>query len=1364
MIILKLRITLILIQNYYKEENELNGLLLMAGLSPLIVFSIIYMVKKKAYLISAVSLVISCAIIVTGFLVWKSPEESNSAMSAEHLNYMANVNMLSGNLDEAKSYLDKLFSAFGDTEEGLISSVRLGILTGDEQKAVLMSKALSVFLNRNKGSLPEDISAFVNAVSSGAYISADTLKANQALYNSLKTSDVSPDEYGIEKVSDADISKALESEENRSEAVISSIKKEVDDYLSNDSSAKSLSLAISASSKLLAAYDEYIASGDSESYNTIEKMTSSLNSLYKEDSSIFDLPEIKSSYVTGLITLEKYDTLIDYAVNSNDDTALAAIANLYITGIISEEDFPSDFTDNADYFDVIKKCNSIYKNIDSDDYTNAEISSIKSNLQTIAAKNSNPVLSEIEDRLSPENAPKEDMAGLYIQDSSINSALSDKSAAFEALNNALSNLNSSDNEPLKNALEEINAIVDNSSLNDNITNLDSYLSDAYKSSLPMDESIITVPDSFLNTSNSYVNEKRAMINIGIVKTDDFPTIKAYVSTSGTDITDRDNIVISDCGSVIEDYTIEKVHYSSSQIFLACDNSGSMSGDIEALKTAVSKFVESKNAKEKIGIIAFDSSVLSNTGLSKDDKLLQDAIDSFSSGGGTYIGSGVDAAFEGISSSENSFNVIIVMTDGQDSSFATDAALNELRQRCIENNVVLYTIGLGDVSADYLQNVADSGMGSFIYSSNSVQLEELYSFIHNQLDNNYLITYKAKDTTTSKDRLLTITNKADGYTGKRYYSLDYSDSDDGSEDSGNNGTVLNGINVSRLGVSTIIKGASNEAQFTILGSGFDKAKSISVSITGNKLYSNLDCAVSNDKKLTVTIPANTAYDTYEVAVAIDGNTVKLSGLSILKEGDSSSISFGDYTFSAMSVTTTDNNIYLKGNVVMNNYLHFNGDVTLTGSLAGNTLSLEDNSGSYIAYNISLPGLLSSFYDNTISMPPLKNITLYKDSDNFDKYNAYGKLYYGPLSIYDPYIELHPEYINLTISSVNFDFPTLNNLLDYVESPISATGEEASVVITKDKAGIVYSLSSDLNLSGNKSLHLGPAELSVSHVELSLDTFNHDYKAGLSVSIDGVPLFGDDDGVSFGFTIGIADGRFDALDLAADIDFNVVKVPPVTINDFHAGVEGLSGEKQDASMGSRLLGATWYGQCAVNFFKLNEIIPGLSSFLGDILDISILTLDETKLSLTLSNWNVSLDTTAVLLEVVTLGKLEADIGHYDYSNYLLGIDDSQVAGVHAAISNDLNLDFGNNLKFNVSGSSQVDINNKFAGVMSNGKIDYNIKIFKKFTGDLEGNFIMGIHNNSSQFTILIKGDDYTSGRDGGVRITFTSGDWLPSVTLY
>lgn len=655
----------------------MNGLLLMAGLSPLIVFSIIFMVKKKAVLFPVISLVISCAAIVTGFLLWKAPKEKHSAMSAGHLNYMANVNMLSGNLKEAEIYLDRLFAGYGDTQEGLVSYIRFNILSGNEQNAVLMSKALSEYIDKAGGTIPDDISDFVKNASSKAYFSANTLLAKQALYDSLKASKISPEEYGIEKVSDLDILKAEENEEKREEDVLKSIESNVDSYLSDNKSAVNLNAAIAASNKLLDAYDKYMSSGDDESHDTIKKMTASLADLYKKDSSIFDLSEIRDAYIVGLISLEKYDLLINYAISADDNTALAAVANLYITGTIAEKDFPSDFADTSDYLDVLKKCNNIYKKLDSTDYSNAEISDIESNLQTIAAKNSNPILSEIEERLEPDNALKEDLAGLYIQDSCINSVLADKTAAFESLNNALNNLNSSDNASLRNALEEISSIVDNSSANDNITSLDSYLSEAYKASLPMNSSTVTVPEQYLNTSNSYVNEKRAMINIGIVRTDDFPTVKAYVSTSGTDLTDKDNIILTDCGAVIEDYTIEKVQYSKSQIFLVCDNSGSMSGDIDALKAAVTKFVESKNSKEQIGIITFDSTVLSNTGLSNNSKDLQAAIDGFYSGGGTNIGCGVDGAFDGLSSSKDSFNAIIVMTDGQDSSIIPPLHLTNL---------------------------------------------------------------------------------------------------------------------------------------------------------------------------------------------------------------------------------------------------------------------------------------------------------------------------------------------------------------------------------------------------------------------------------------------------------------------------------------------------------------------------------------------------------------------------------------------------------------------------------------------------------------------------------------------------------------
>lgn len=1338
----------------------MNSLLLLAGLSPLIIFSVIYMIKKRIYLFPVISLLFSCIAIIACLFI---PSDSNkqTSMSPLRLNYLANINMVSGNTDKAEGYLNTLYKSAGDTYEGLLSYMRLSILQGDMERAKIMAKTLSVYMEKSNTGLSGFEKDFVESAVNDSFISSGALLASQAMYAELENAGVNPADYGYSQISDSDISSALSSEQQLKENVLNSLQENIDEYSRDDSSGTVLQSAVNNAAKINEIYSQMTGSSDDSSSYIIEikKLTRLLHAAYINDDEIFTLPEVRDAYILGLVTTEEYDSLIEYGIDSNDNTAIAAIANLYISGKITDRDFPSDFCDSSDYSNVIKRCKKIFNDLDREDYTNAEIDSLKDFVESAEIKNNQPVLSELENRLTPESADSANQADMYIQDSGINSELLDKEAAALSLEEALNHINESDNDRLKTALEEISSIIDNSSSTDNITNLNDYLEDAYKASLPLDDNTITVPESYLNTSNSYVNQKRAMINIGIVNTEDFPEIKAYVSTSGTNLTDKDNLILTDCGMVIEDYTIERVQYDLAQIYLICDNSGSMEGNIDSLKAAVEKFVNTKGSKEEIGIITFDSSVIINTGLTNDTDTLLSAADAFNSFGGTNMGAGIDAGFSGISSKDNSFNVFIVMTDGQDSSYSSQSLLNQLRQKCIDNNVILYTIGLGDVSADYLSSVADAGMGSFIYSSDSVQLEELYSFIHNQLDNVYLVTYKAKDTVTSHNRVLTIENTADGYIGKREYSLNYEDDLESDDENGLSDNP-DGISVSRLGISTIIKGASEPASFTILGSGFDKADGIAVSISGDKEYSNLSCTVTNDKKLTVTIPSNTSYGTYNVTVNINGGKYSLKGLSILKPGASSSISFGEYTFTAMSISTEGNTTYLKGNVTMNNYLHFNGDVTLTGSLSGNTIVLSEYSGSYIVYNDTLPGLLGTFFDNTLYIPAMTNVTLYSSGDTYDKCYIHGKSYYGPLAIYDPYMELHSDYIKMTLKNVSFDFPLLNNLLDYVESPISATGEEKSVVLTKDKAGIIYKLESDASI-GN--LKLGPAKLETASFTLNIDTAKNDYGLEISVGIKGISVFKDSDGVKFGFGIGIKGGNFDSLELGADIDVPIIASPPVSLADFNAGVEGLSSETQDSSFSARLLGATWYGQCDVNFFKLNQIIPGLDSLLGDILDITILSFDDTKLSLRISNFNISLDTTAKLFEVANLGQLEVDLGNYDYKNYLLGID-SEAAGIHIKTSNSLNLDFGNNLKFNVSGFAQIDINNMFAGVMSNGKVNYKLKLFKQFTGDLDGNFLIGIHNNASQFTILVKGDNYSSGNDTGVRVTFTKGDWFPAVTLY
>ncbi len=1339
--------------------------LFLAGLLPLIIFCVL-LIKKKIYLQTISAIVLSIGL---GVLVCVLPERNadNNEVSEEWLNYLAELNMSAGDYEKADEYLRQMYKMHGDTVDGMTSQLRLAILKGDMEKAVIISEEIKSSPYKNKLDLTKSEEEFVDEAADGLYVSAKQYRINKAMYESMKGSVDNPEEYGYSEISDRDIEIVEGNEERLQDKILGALEESVEKF-ADKGRTEAFAEAWETVVEIGAALDNTsrgrsISLGEEE----CEELVRSINKLYRlynDDKDLFKLSEIKDAYINACVLAEDYDELIEYADESADKDALAAVAYLYMSESITDEDMDS-FASNADYDDVVSRCEDIYEKMEDGDYSNSEISAYEDYLDAVIARNDNMILADIEERISDtlENEPA--AAGIYIQCAAINSRLDDKNKVYDNLNMAIESKYLCTDESLSNILGRMSDIADKAAADDEIMNFNEYLEAGYVQSLPIAADVITVPEEFLNLGNSYVNERRTMINVGIVKTEEFPKVQAYISTAGIDLEDKDNLEISDCGILIEDYTIEKVQYDGAQIMLVCDNSGSMGGDVEVLKSAVEKFIASRNKGEQIGIVTFDSAVLQNTGLTSNKSDLVEAVEKFGAYGGTSISAGVNAAFGEYDNEENSFNVMIVMTDGQDWSYSSVEALNTLREKCLEKNVILYTIGLGSVSAEYLKNIADSGMGSFVYSSDSIQLEELYSFIHNQLDNNYVLTYTAEDTSKQKNRVLTISDKSEGYSASREYSLAYTDETKIAAEI----FVENPkeVYVTKLGTSIIIKGVEDNSktiyEFTILGKGFSRAESISVSVNGKRDYVGLDIKAENDQKLTVSLPYDVDYGTYDVLVNVDGTSYTLRELSIIKATDREEVVFGDYVFRAYSIAEDEGSITLNGNVTMNDYLCFNGDITLDGSLEGNVMVISDEGGAYINGKGILPGLLEKYFDNKIYIPQLDGLMLYKEEDKFDKFYTSGKSYYGPLEIYDPYIEVCPEYLNYTFADMSFDFPLLNAVLDYVDSPLSATGLQNKIVLAKERIGFVFNIESDISAGGE--LEFGAAELELDSFKLSVDSINSNYELGLAVELEDIPVFGNDES-TYGFEIGIKSGRFDKIDLGADFDIPAVVLPAgltlVTVSDFHAGVENLAGEEQDESLPSRILNSNLYGQCDVNFFKLNELIPALEAIFED--DLTILKLDDTTLGLSVANFNVSLDTTAVFMECIELGKAEVDLGCYDYENYLLGIDRANVTGVHLKLSTDLNLDYGNDFKVNLGGASQVDVNNVFAGVMASGNINYNIKFFKRFMGDVDGNCLLGMHNNATQFTVIIKSNDYMKGEEDGVRVTFTKGKFLPKVDLY
>ena len=1299
-------------------------LFVLIGLSPLLGFSVFNIVRKKRILRPFIAIVASGAVtaavaVVGPMLVVPDTEKSGITLSEDDMSYLAMTEASAGEYDKALSHIEKLNMEVGDSLNGLLAGFRVSTAQGDFYTARNYASMLNLFVKENNKSLSKAEREIVDALIGDLDLDReDTMK---------QMKDVLADEI-------KSYEKKHKYAENMGEAI------------------ESAALLASANQK-----DDYA------------QVARKLRRLYKKNKSIFALDNVSEAYITALVKCEEYDDLVNYALDSNDASAIAAVANLYMTKKIDDDLFEGLVPESGVYTAVVDRVSTIVDKLDSDKLSKAKIAEYEEKANTIEQLDDNPILATLEKRLEPEKEAEEKKAAAYVQDAGINSVLMNATVAKREIKEALAAAQAADDANLRSLLSQADQVINGDAVG-KVTDLDKNLRDAYTASSVLPSDLVTVPDEFVSNGNTAANENRAMINVGIVDCKDFPKIKAYVSTGGVDLTDKSKVSITDAGAVITDFQIEKVKYDSARIYLICDNSGSMSGSIDGLKQAVTKFVKTKTGSEKIDVITFDSSVLENSGLLSDEDKLLEAVEKFRARGGTNIKCGVDAAFSDLKKDEDVLTVFIAMTDGQDSTYGSQERLNELRVKCMENNVILYTIGLGGVNGEYLQSIADSGMGSFVYGSDAVQLEGLYQFIHNQLDENYVITYYAKNTTTKYNRLLEIRETTTGYAGKRTYSLDYASQ-------GASGAVVpggvrispnnSGAKVTGYGISSIAMGRYTAGEFTIVGSGFETAKSITVSLEGDTNVPNLKVSTVSDTELRVIVPAKTAYGTYKSVITIDGTTFELDGLRILDAYAAPTVfNFGEYTFEALSVDTNGNTTTLSGNVVMNGYLHFNGDVTLKGNPDGNQLNLSEKAGSYITYTGGIGGLIGQYFGNRADIDAFTSVDLYKDSKTYDKFKLNGLATYAGIGLKNPNMELHGDGIVTYLVDYSLDIPPLANLLDAADVTFSGVLKNSQKVILGDK-----DIDIDVNLNSDRvdalnTLYYGKLKVTPLDYDISINT-----KAGdisIELKSDGAGLFDLGNIEEVSLSIIFRGWCIDEIMVGIDVPIPVVTIPSppltlVSLSDFKGGVSNLKKSFNQSGLITKLLQVTHKGGCDVDVLNLSMLIPGSNSLLGDILDISVLKLDDTTLEVTPLDFNLKLSTTAKLFEMVELGKAEVELGKYTYENAILGISPRDTYGLKLLVSTGVNLDFTDDFNVHINGSGRADISTVFSGLHMHGDARYNFKFFGKHIGDLNGDVIIGVMG--SQFVIYARSDDYGNGSADGFRIVI-DGDsiWDVDIELY
>lgn len=1341
------------------------GLQLLIGFAPLLIATLIFLIRRKLIIAPVVMIACMGLAITLGFILpsetEKIPVEEMSGY--DELFYLAGSYIQNGNYDEAEDILDKIYHTYGDTAKGSLYKARIKFLREDYDSALVLYEKAKEIGGEDLIINDAEEKLFVK-ISEDEIVDSYTAAANESMIEYLNSQNLDPKEYGYNN--DMTCEEATKEYEEGSKVVLESIENEGEEIASKDEETfDNIMDALEVTDIIEEIYVKYVTEGTVDE-EKLEEQFDELDDIYEKTPNVYSIDSIDEAYVRAATLLKKYKKLADYADKTNSQLAMTIVSGLYINETIKDKTFPKEFVTGTkeQYEDVAKQCEIALEEVKDKTEDVNIVSDCENMVDTIDTRKENTVLAELDSRLKPESVPLAEQSKVLLQSSNVSANLGDDKKAQESFKEALDKAAYSDDANYTEPMEKLIGIVNETGQSQELANSKFYVEEAYKNSFPVKPNEEIKSNVELeNNATTYITTQLAMINISSVDTSKFPDITAQVQFGDPLDLDNLNLSVTDANVTIKDFTLNKNSFEKAKIYLACDISGSMAGNDQALKESVTKFVESMTSKEEVSVLGFSGDVEFDSGFMKKGSDFTPYIDKLNPSGGTNIGAAAYASIDAFADAKDSFNVIVLMTDGNDSSFNNEASLVDLRRRCEQNNVILFTIGLGtSVNVEYLKSIAEYGNGSYMQSNDAASLETLYEFIHRQMENNYTLKFKAIDKDLNT-RTLRITNNNDNSTGKRIYKLNYDVTDEEQQINEDLYVDLSGdAYIDGVDTPVIYKSPNVTPVINLLGKNLKNAEGITVTLSGTANYTTT-AKVADDEHISVTLPEDIMLGRYSINIALDGERFSLeNALEVLDGANRKTITFGAYTFVASKIAIGNDKTVLTGNVVMNDFIRFKGQVVLEGDINSQKVVLVDESGSYINFTKELPGLLKLLFANTLNLPAMQRLEIYNDPihlADLDDYMVTEWVLPVPLGyacvVYEaPSVALYPHKISISVGTVNVDLPFMDEIFKYnkEDKPFMVSGSAAGN-ITSETIGI----SGNFQADGGDVAKLSVIPVGLGEINLTFDTMKNDYYFKIMLTTDKIFNFQKkDSGIDengYGFDIGFKGGKWDQLSLYADMPIPVCATPPVTLSDFMVAVEGLAGEEQDANFGERLWGATYKGGLDISLCKLSDIIPALDAVFGDV---ALLVLDDTTLSLAFKNFSISASTNLKLFGYIDMGGVSMDIGNYQYSNYLLNIPSSSTAGLRFNATKGPNIEIAN-IKIKSQGSSTVTINDLFSGLWNRGDIEFSIKILKKFSGSCNGNLLMGLHNNAKQFSIIVKGEDKKGNKEVGFKLTFGGKKW-------
>lgn len=1319
------------------------------GALPIFIGLLIYLIKKKKFVLPAI--IFAVQVIVCSYMIGYNTPAPMGEVEAIGL-YETYMEIDKGHYTKAMQLIDVAYLASGEHMEMTLAKARVYAAQGVWEEAIALYEKVSA---NHEHLLSTAEKSLVQALITGTKLTAEKLSYQASNIHYLKEQGVNPVEFGFLDLSDEQIKENVEYLDNiQFEVIPEIIDKEIEHMEKEYPILADIEKINKVVDKVMS-YDynnfngipvpeEPVEEGDSdeEIKTEEEKFKEQFDLVYDIDGNIDwektykktkkNLNEKLTSYKKKYPELFKQDKYLEAFIFSElhagkklDDLLLKGgnkeyeiISNMYISGIISEDNFSKEFSEDylEIYKEVVKQCKDVAKKLGKDkDLSKVYVDgkSVEELVDELEQQDNfalQQMAQNMEGFVENDEVEDSDLSEYYLNMSVIENEIGNDDKAKDYFNEAVENSDKSGDKEIGQVLGVIKDAYEDGGDDIDYIQVSENVSKVYKDQFHYDIVDESVTEDVKAVAGTAVSETLARVNIGRIDVSKFPEITVNIQHSGDTKLSKDIITLKDCGIEIKDYTLTKKEYEGSKVVLLCDVSGSMRDSIEELKSAVSRYVKSMGENERVNIVLFSDKIDANSGFSSNKEELLDFVENeIYVRGGTYI---CESTYEclGLFAEGKIANTLIVMTDGEEGgNFTAEDIKTKIGGLADENHVTVYTVGLGSsITPPFLANLAKVGGGEFLYCSNIAVLENAFQFIHERIDSEYVITFSAEDL-DMVDRVLEI--KIDDGTMKTpaVDTLEYTLKDGATEEDSEvefstelpENMSIKGLDVNKLSLST-------EAQFVkVLGSGFEGKKITNIYLESQNGKSNCKIKEVTDTAITFQVAPSVGEGVYSVFVTIDSKKYKVGRLTI---GDVNSdvVIFGAYYFKADNVTYYDDGVKLSGNVVLNDYLYFDGDVTIEGNLdRDSSVSLTTYSPAYVHHDTAnysaFDKILLSTRQKTRAFNYLR-VNIYDDGTSYNDYENYevelpweseiGTVDLGIVSVEDNHIYLYPDRVQLTSSVGILKDNTITDLLTngveffqmeedefYFKGEIEATSRlmkegpfayfnmEVEAGFNDDDQSKAVKIADFLTIEG----HLG--------VKFMFDTYNRECAVGFEIEEEG-PSKDLASGTqvsnkgNLGFELSIlGKGEGDqrrygdkylnlSVALPLEVTFNVYGVP-VTVKDLEASLENynITQAINNLSNGQGFTdglkqyltnkdGADLKVSGTVALVSTSALPDGaqkvVKQWLGD--DVDLVAAEDVYGSVGINYPHLAAGATLKLLGCVELSQIEMEMGVISYPNYV------------------------------------------------------------------------------------------------------------------